>query len=142
MKRKGLWSNMDVPMQKPEMDRSSVELSLERERKPSASWSGIMRSGKIITFCRILRDFFLIPDTPARESHCPSVKSRFCMKSRGFPVRGFRISRIRLSIMNPAGDALSDAVTAFPRLIKRSGYGMLTGYCLSYSFSSIVRCRR
>ena len=91
---------------------------------------------------RIFRDFFLIPDTPERGSHCPSVRFRFCMKSRGFPVRGFRISGIRLFIMSPAGDALSGAVTAFLPLIKRSGCGMLTGYCQSYSFSSIVRCRR
>ena len=64
MKRKRSWNNTDVPMKKPEMDRSSVELSLEKERKPSVSWLGIMRSGKIIIFCRILRDFFLITDTP------------------------------------------------------------------------------
>ena len=36
----------------------------------------------------------------------------------------------------------TSAVTAFLPLIKRSGCGMLTGYCQSYSFSSIVRCRR
>ena len=43
MKRKRSWNSMGVPMKELEMDRSSVELSLGKERKPSASWRSIMQ---------------------------------------------------------------------------------------------------
>ena len=43
MKRKRSWSSMDVPMKELEMGRSSVELSLGKVKKPSASWQSIMQ---------------------------------------------------------------------------------------------------
>ena len=122
----------------PKQDDGCYPDIQESDRKSSDSAGAADRG-------RMLKDIpGLLLDTgyTGAGSHCPSVRFRFCMKSRGFPVRGFRISGIRLFIMSPAGDALSGAVTVFLPLIKRSGCGMLTGYCQSYSFSSIVRCRR
>lgn len=43
MKRKRSWSSMDVSMKELEMGRSSVELSLGKVKKPSASWQSIMQ---------------------------------------------------------------------------------------------------